>query len=150
MRIRIICFGRVAPRSLQPAVEEYSERLRKLCRLEVDEIPEERGANALEREAALVRRRWEGLPVRLSLDSRGETWTSEKWAVELETWRRESPDVALVLGSADGLHKGILDESRRVSMGPVTLPHSLARLVLLEQVYRAHTQILGHPYHLGH
>lgn len=150
MRIRIICFGRLAPRSLQPAVEEYSERLHRLCRLEVEEIPEERGPSSLEREAALVRKRWEGIPVRIGLDSRGEAWTSERWAAELETWRKESPSVAVVLGSADGLHKGILDESRRVSLGSVTLPHSLARLVLLEQIYRAHTQILGHPYHLGH
>jgi 23S rRNA (pseudouridine1915-N3)-methyltransferase len=131
-------------------VEEYSERLRKLCRLEVDEIPEERGPAALEREAALIRKRWEGIPVRIGLDSRGEAWTSERWASELEIWRRESPHVTVVLGSADGLHEGILHESRRVSMGPITLPHSLARLVLLEQLYRAHTQILGHPYHLGH
>lgn len=150
MRLRIICFGRVAPRSLQPAVEEYSERLRRLCRLEVEEIQEERGPAALEREAGLVRRRWDGISVRISLDSRGEAWTSERWAKELEIWRKESPSVAVVLGSADGLHKDILDQSRRVSMGPVTLPHSLARLVLLEQLYRAHTQILGHPYHLGH
>jgi len=150
MRIRIICFGRLAPRSLQPAVEEYTGRLQRLCRLEIEEIPEERGPGALEREAAHIRRKWDGVGVRICLDSRGESWSSERWAQELETWRRESPNVAFVLGSADGLHKGILDESRRVSMGPVTLPHSLARLVLLEQLYRAHTQILGHPYHLGH
>jgi 23S rRNA (pseudouridine1915-N3)-methyltransferase len=150
MRIRLICFGRLAPRSLQPAVEEYSERLRKYCRLEIEEIPEERGPGALEREAALVRRRWEGIPARLCLDSRGQAWTSERWGQELETWRRESPDVALVLGSADGLHPSVQEACRKISLGPVTLPHSLARLVLLEQLYRAHTMVLGHPYHIGH
>lgn len=150
MRVRLICFGKVAPRSLNPAVLEYRERLERLCRLEVEEIPEERGPGALEREAALVRKRWDGFPVRICLDSRGESWSSEKWASELETWRRESPQVALVIGSADGLHPSILSDSRKVTLGPVTLPHSLARLVLLEQVYRAHTQVLGHPYHLGH
>jgi 23S rRNA (pseudouridine1915-N3)-methyltransferase len=150
MRIRLICFGRLAPRSLKPAVDDYTERLRRVCRLELEEIPEQQGPSALEKEAALVRKRWEGLAVRISMDSRGETWTSERWASELESWRRDSPHVAMALGSADGLHSGILEESRRVSLGPATLPHSLARLVLLEQIYRAHTQVLGHPYHLGH
>jgi 23S rRNA (pseudouridine1915-N3)-methyltransferase len=150
VKIRLICFGKLAPRSLFPAVEEYSDRLRRLCRLEIEEIPEERGPGSLEREAALVRRRWEGVPVRICLDSQGESWSSERWARELEVWRRESPHVALVIGSADGLHPSLLSEARKVTLGPATLPHSLARLVLLEQVYRAHTQVLGHPYHLGH
>lgn len=150
MRIRIICFGRLTPRSLQPAVEEYLERTRKWCRLEIDEISEERGPQALDREAALVRRRWEGCGTRLCLDSRGQAWSSERWAQELELWRRQSPDVALVLGSADGLHPDLVREAKPISLGPATLPHSLARLVLIEQIYRAHTQILGHPYHLGH
>jgi 23S rRNA (pseudouridine1915-N3)-methyltransferase len=150
MRIRLVCFGRLAPRSLQPAVEEYAQRWRRLCRFEIDEIPEEKGPGALEREAALVRRRWEGASARLCLDSRGKAWSSEQWAQALEGWRRGSPDVALAIGSADGLHPDLVREAIPVSLGPATLPHSLARLVVLEQLYRAHTQVLGHPYHLGH
>lgn len=150
VKIRLICFGKLAPRSLLPAVEEYSARLERLCRLEIDELGEERGPGALDREAALVRRRWDGIPVRICLDSRGEGWTSERWARELETWRRESPSAAVVIGSADGLHPSLLEQSKKVSLGPITLAHSLARLVVLEQLYRAHTQVLGHPYHLGH
>lgn len=150
MRIRLICFGKLTPRSLQPAVEEYAQRLSRWCKLDIQELPEEKGQDPLRKEADQVLRRLETFPVRLALDSRGEAWSSERWARELEQWRGQSPQVALVIGSADGLHTDVTSQCRTISLGPVTLPHSLARLVLLEQVYRAHTQVLGLPYHLGH
>lgn len=150
MRIRLICFGKLTPRSLQPAVEEYALRLSRWCKLDIQELSEEKGQDPLKKEAELVLKRLEAFPIRLALDSRGEAWSSERWAQELTQWRNQSPHVALVIGSADGLHPDVTDQCRRISLGPVTLPHSLARLVLLEQVYRAHTQVLGLPYHLGH
>lgn len=140
----------MAPRSLQPALDEYTQRLQRLCRLEMDEHPEDRGPAALDREAELIRRRTEGFSVRVCLDSRGQPWTSEQWAKALEDWRRASPQVAVVIGSADGLQERLVSESKPVSLGPITLPHSLARVVLVEQLYRAHTLVLGHPYHSGH
>ena len=150
MRFRLVCFGRLTPRSLQPAVDDYALRLSRWCKLDIQELSEEKGQDPLRKEADLVLKRIEGFPVRLALDSRGETWTSERWAQELLVWRAQSPNVVLVIGSADGLHPEVLGQCRKVSLGPITLPHSLARLVLIEQVYRAHTQVLGLPYHLGH
>ena len=150
MRIRLVCFGKIAPKPLGPAVEEYAQRLEKLCKLEIHEIAEAQGPDALKREAELALRKLEGCSVRLALDSRGEAWTSERWGEQLEICRRESPELGLVIGSANGLHADLLGRCRKVSLGPITLPHSMARLVLLEQVYRAHTIVLGLPYHLGH
>lgn len=150
MRVRLVCFGRIVPKPLGPAVEEYARRLDKLCRLDVHEIPEAQGPDALRKEAEIALKRLDGCSVRLALDSRGEAWTSEEWGRMLESWRRDSPDVGLVIGSANGLHEDILSRCRKVSLGPVTLPHSMARLVLLEQVYRAHTIVLHLPYHLSH
>lgn len=150
MRVRLVCFGRIVPKPLGPAVEEYVKRLDKLCRLEIHEIPEAQGPDALRKEAEIALRRLDGCSVRLALDSRGEAWTSEEWGRMLESWRRDAPDVGLVIGSANGLHGDLLSKCRRVSLGPVTLPHSMARLVLLEQVYRAHTIVLNLPYHLAH
>lgn len=150
-RLRLVCFGKPAPKALEPALKEYADRLARWCRLEIVELPEEKGGpDPLRREAEIVARRLEGFRPWIALDPRGEAWSSERWASELETWRRESPAVGLVVGSADGLHPELLAKCRKVSLGPVTLPHTLARLVLLEQVYRAHTQVLGLPYHLGH
>ncbi len=150
MRIRLICFGRLTPRSLQPAVDDYALRLSRWCKLELQELPEEKGHDPLRKEAESILKRMEGFPVKIALDSRGESWTSERWAQELGVWRNQSPNVVLAIGSADGLHPDVVRSCQKVSMGPVTLPHSLARLVLVEQIYRAHTQILGLPYHLGH
>lgn len=140
----------MAPRCLLPAQEEYADRLRRVCRFELDEHPEDKGSSPLEKEAELIRRRTEGFPLRICLDSRGVAWSSERWAKELELWRREQPNVAVVIGSADGLHPDLVRQSNAVSLGPITLPHSLARVVLMEQLYRAHTLVLGHPYHSGH
>lgn len=150
MRIRLVCFGKIVPKPLGPAVDEYVKRLEKMCKLEIHEIPEAQGPDALRKEAEIALKRLEGCTARVALDSRGEPWTSERWGENLETWRRETPDLGLVIGSANGLHPDILSRCRKVSLGPVTLPHSMARLVLLEQVYRAHTIVLGLPYHLGH
>lgn len=150
MRVRLVCFGKIVPKPLGPAVEEYAKRLDKLCRLEIHELPESQGPDALRKEAEIALKRLEGCSVRLALDSRGEPWTSERWAGALEDCRRETPDLGLVIGSANGLHPDLLGRCRKVSLGPVTLPHSMARLVLLEQVYRAHTIVLGLPYHLAH
>lgn len=150
MRIRLVCFGKIVPKPLGPAVNEYVQRLEKMCRLEISELPEAQGPDALRKEAEIALKRLDGCATLVALDSRGEAWTSERWGGMLETWRRESPDLGLVIGSANGLHPDILSRCRKVSLGPITLPHSMARLVLLEQVYRAHTIVLGLPYHLGH
>jgi len=150
MRIRLVCFGKIVPKPLGPAVDEYVKRLEKMCRLEIHEIPEAQGPDALRKEAETALKRLEGCTARVALDSRGEPWTSERWGENLESWRRETPDLGLVIGSANGLHPDVLSRCRKVSLGPVTLPHSMARLVLLEQIYRAHTIVLGLPYHLGH
>lgn len=150
MKIRLVCFGKIVPKPLGPAVDEYVQRLDKLCKLEIHEIAEAQGPDALRKEAELALRKLEGCSMRLALDSRGEAWTSERWGEVLEECRRGAPDLGLVIGSANGLHADVLAKCRKVSLGPVTLPHSMARLVLLEQVYRAHTIVLGLPYHLGH
>ncbi len=150
MKIRLVCFGKIVPKPLGPAVQEYIQRLEKLCKLEIHEIGEAQGPDALRKEAEVALKRLEGCSTKLALDSRGEAWTSERWGEHLETCRRESPDLGLVIGSANGLHSDLLSRCRKVSLGPITLPHSMARLVLLEQVYRAHTIVLGLPYHLGH
>lgn len=86
------------------------------------------------------------------LDSRGKQYSSEEFATFLGHYRDRNPlPLIIAIGPADGFS----EEARRaaqhvISLGKMTLPHELARIVLLEQVYRAFTILQGHPYHSGH
>ena len=88
----------------------------------------------------------------LLFDSRGDTLTSEQFAQLLGSLRdNATPRVLLAIGPADGWSPAALARAHRVlSLGRMTLPHELARVVVAEQVYRALTILAGHPYHSGH
>ena len=86
------------------------------------------------------------------MDSRGEAWSSEGFAAWLGA-RRDSGQQKIVfaVGPANGWSRPAQNQAQTmVSLGPMTLPHELARLVLAEQLYRAFTILAAHPYHLGH
>ena len=79
------------------------------------------------------------------LDSRGRSYTSEAFADWLEERRQAGRDVCFVIGGAFGI--SVEGPDHQLSFGPATLPHLLARVVLLEQLYRAHKILAGEPYH---
>jgi 23S rRNA (pseudouridine1915-N3)-methyltransferase len=78
------------------------------------------------------------------LASGGQTFSSEEFAGWLEERRRDGSDLSFVIGGPKGLE---LQADARLSLGPMTLPHQLARVVLLEQIYRAHKILAREPYH---
>ena len=152
MKIRVLAVGRDRSGLYRPALEEYARRLGRYARFEVVEVPEARRhagtprAREEEGEAILARLR-DGERV-VALDERGREPTSEELARRLGAWLAGGRDLALVVGGADGLAeavKGRADES--LSLSRLTLAHRLARLVLLEQLYRAFTILRGEPYH---
>jgi 23S rRNA (pseudouridine1915-N3)-methyltransferase len=136
----------------RPALEEYARRLGRYARFEVVEVPEARRhagtprARDEEGQAILARLR-DGERV-VALDERGREPSSEELARRLGAWLAGGRDLALVVGGADGLAEAVkarADES--LSLSRLTLAHRLARLVLLEQLYRAFTILRGEPYH---
>ncbi len=88
----------------------------------------------------------------ICLDSRGKTLTSEKLAQRFGQWRDGGErDVAFVIGGADGLEARVIQKADLVlSFGAVTWPHMLMRVLVSEQIFRAHCILTGHPYHRGH
>jgi len=82
---------------------------------------------------------------RVVLDTGGRTYDSEAFARRLEEWRQAGRDVCFVIGGAFGVTLERRDET--LSFGPMTFPHQLARVLLLEQLYRAHKILAGEPYH---
>ena len=84
----------------------------------------------------------------VALDGRGRTWSSEQLAQRLEHWRGQGRDLAFLIGGPEGHAPEVIARAdEQWSLGPLTLPHMLVRLVLAEQLYRATTLVAGHPYH---
>jgi 23S rRNA (pseudouridine1915-N3)-methyltransferase len=84
----------------------------------------------------------------VALDGRGKTWSSEALAEQLGNWRMQGRDLAILIGGPDGHADEVLARANQLwSLGPLTLPHMLVRLVVVEQLYRATTILAGHPYH---
>jgi 23S rRNA (pseudouridine1915-N3)-methyltransferase len=116
-------------------LQHYTKLLSRHARVDVIEVADD---------DALERRVPERAYVSL-LDSRGKTYTSEAFAGWLEERRQAGRDVCFVIGGAFGTDLPHADH--RLSFGPLTLPHMLARVILLEQLYRAHKILAGEPYH---
>lgn len=131
---------------------EAAGRKLHLSPLTAIEVAESKGATASARKAAEAQALLAKIPsahLTICLDPGGEALSSEVFARLLAKLRDEGTEgVAFVIGGADGLGKDVLAKSARlVSLGPMTLPHGLARIVLAEQIYRAVTILAGHPYH---
>ena len=150
MKLRVVWIT-AKPRSKEPAYDaltrEYVGRISKYQSIEVADLPSESALlKMLQQSAARTK------PLLLLLDTRGKEMSSEQFAEFIEA--QHSADVQqliFAIGPADGFS----DAARRaankiVSLGQMTLPHELARVVLLEQIYRAFTIIRKHPYHCGH
>jgi 23S rRNA (pseudouridine1915-N3)-methyltransferase len=152
MKLRVVTVGKDRSGLYAPAVEEYVKRLARYAKLEVVEVPEARRhagtprAKDEEGEALLARL---GARERVVvLDERGEEATSAAFARRVERWLARGQDVALVIGGADGLADAVkarADET--LALSRLTFAHRLARVVLVEQLYRAMTILRGEPYH---
>ncbi|HEY2395008.1 MAG TPA: 23S rRNA (pseudouridine(1915)-N(3))-methyltransferase RlmH [Rudaea sp.] len=154
MRAYLIAIGERMPEWVQHGYAEYAKRLSRELPLQLVEVSTKshRGdpsrASADEGDA-LIGAIPKGAHV-VALDGRGKPWRSEDLATQLERWRMSGKDLAFLIGGADGLAPSVLDRAdQRWSLGPVTLPHPLVRIVVAEQLYRAVSQLANHPYHRG-
>jgi 23S rRNA (pseudouridine1915-N3)-methyltransferase len=133
MRISLIAVGRLRP-PYQDDVEHYRKMLAGHVKVDQVEVRED--------EKVLPRIPDRALTVLLASD--GKSLSSEEFSVWLEERRRNGRDLCFVIGGPKGIE---LEADERLSLGPMTLPHQLARVVLLEQLYRAHKILAGEPYH---
>jgi len=140
MRIDIICIGKLREDYLRAAQAEYLKRLGPYARLTVIETTDER---AMEKTLTAGG----AYPIALAID--GKALTSEGLADKLRGLGVDgTPHIAFVIGGAEGLSAHILGLCRmRLSLSAMTFPHQLARIILLEQVYRAFRIINNEPYH---
>jgi 23S rRNA (pseudouridine1915-N3)-methyltransferase len=154
MRISLVAIGRSMPDWIERGWYEYARRLpRDRIDLQLEALPAPRGrgdGKTREREGrALLQRCPKGATV-IALDGAGEPWETRVLAQRLEGWMMRGVPVALLVGGAEGLSDHARDASAaRWSLGPLTLPHMMVRVIVAEQIYRAWTLLSGHPYHRG-
>jgi 23S rRNA (pseudouridine1915-N3)-methyltransferase len=147
----LAAIGRLRP-ALRTACDEYLRRLRRYAPFVERELREAAAARPAADRVRLEGGRLiaavpEGATV-VALDRTGKAWSSEELARRLDRWRIEARPLALLLGGANGLAVEVLHRADAVwSLGPLTLPHELARVVVVEQWYRAWTILRGEPYH---
>ena len=153
MKLRIIALGHKQPVWANAAFDEYARRMPREFALELIELkPEARDrgkslAQMLEAEGARIVAAAAGYQI-VALDEHGDAWTTSKLAQRLRTWQEEARSIAFVIGSADGLAPAVKSNATAVvALSALTLPHSLARVLLAEQLYRAVSLLQGHPYH---
>ena len=154
MKVVVAAVGKPRDAALAAAIRQYEERAAHYWPLEYVEVKEEpaRGvapAVVMQREAQRLAERLPASgPLMLCVPDGGRNFTSEAFAALLQDPRYRAQDIAFVIGGAFGLGAALKERPHRVlSLAPWTLPHELARLVLMEQIYRAGTIVRGEPYH---
>jgi 23S rRNA (pseudouridine1915-N3)-methyltransferase len=154
MRARLIAVGERMPGWVAEGFAEYRKRLSHELPLELIELkPGMRGkgrddVRAMQDEGAAILAALPRDTHVIALDGGGKTWSSEELADQLARWRMSGRDLAFLIGGPDGHAPEVLARAeQRWSLGPLTLPHMLVRLVVAEQLYRAATMLAGHPYH---
>jgi 23S rRNA (pseudouridine1915-N3)-methyltransferase len=153
VRVSLLAVGRPRQRGVSEAIQDYETRAARYWPLDIVEVKEESSRAASpalvrNREAERLTQRLAGNAQVIACDPGGEVLTSEGFAQWLMQLRERAENVAFVIGGAHGLGDAVRSRaSRRLSLAPWTLPHELARLVLMEQLYRAGTIARGEPYH---
>lgn len=154
MRLALVAVGQRLPAWAESACEDYLKRFPPDWRLEVKSLKAEprslgKPVDAMKAvEAQRIEAACAKAARRVVLDERGSRASTAQLAERLLAWQRDGRDVALIMGGPDGLDEALktsADESLRLS--DLTLPHALARVVLVEALYRAWSLNAGHPYH---
>ena len=154
MQLLVAAVGQRMPGWVTEAWNEYARRMPPGLVLSLREISLSRrtkNADTKRLTAKESKALYDAMPNRgrvIALDVRGQTWSTEKLAEQLEQWMAGGRDVGFMIGGPEGIDTAIMQKAdERWSLGPLTLPHPLVRIVLAEQLYRAWTITQNHPYH---
>jgi 23S rRNA (pseudouridine1915-N3)-methyltransferase len=154
MRLSIIAVGTKMPPWVEQGVDEYARRMPRELKLEWREIPLARRGkdnNARQLSAKEGELQLKAVPSGdrvVALDVKGKRISTEQLAQQLQSWQMSGDNYSLLIGGPDGLSPACLERAdTRWSLSDLTLPHPLVRVVLAEQLYRAWTITVNHPYH---
>ncbi len=150
--------GKTKEPAIQSLTDEYLKRIAHYAEIESGPVRDESAILALASDGSGPKGKAHGKPHAsklrhklVLLDARGKQFSSEELAAFLEREQMQSLPVLFAIGGSDGWTENARHEAALIlSLGKMTLPHELARVVVLEQIYRAFTILKKHPYHLGH
>lgn len=157
-KVTVLCVGKLKEKFYIDAAAEYAKRLSRFCKLELVELPEERLPEdpspaqieaALLKEAAAIRAKLPAGASLIALCVEGDLRPSEALARQMAAWASQGVgQLVFLIGGSFGLHPSIKGSAKlRLSMSPMTFPHHLARVMVLEQIYRAYQINAGTRYH---
>ncbi len=154
MKLLILAVGNKMPSWITEGFNEYAKRMPREAAITLIEIkPEARNsgktaAQIMESEAVRIRAALPPGAFCIALDEHGATPTTKQLTQQMKDWMQQGRDVAFVIGGADGLHDTIKHQAQHLmALSAFTLPHGMVRVILAEQLYRAHSLMHNHPYH---
>lgn len=153
MKLLIVAVGQRIPDWAQTAWDDYAKRFPPELKVELKTVKTEpRGSKTLDTLLLAERTRIESVIPKgcrvVALDERGTSLKTVALAQKLQSWQLESDDVALVIGGPDGIDPAFRQAAHeRIRLSDLTLPHAFARVLLIEQLYRAWSINANHPYH---
>ncbi len=154
MRIRLVAIGRKMPDWVNAGFSEYSKRLTHAFALELIEVDSPRRSakapvrSIVEEEGVRLLQAAPKGSYQIALDEQGRSYSSESLASQLAQWMRLGRDLTLLVGGPDGLSARVREAAdQHWSLSPLTLAHPLVRVIIAEQLYRAHAILEGLPYH---
>ena len=154
MQIDLIAVGNRMPGWVELACKEYEKRLPKNIHFKLIEItPATRGKNNSvnnfkKQEQDKIENCLDIRSVKIALDENGKSISSHSLSTHLQTWIDDNQHISFIIGGADGLSDDFKSNANQIwSLSEMTLPHGLARVMMMEQIYRAWTITQNHPYH---
>ena len=157
LTIKIICVGKLKENYLKMAVDEYSKRLSKYCKLEIIEVPDEKIPdklnNSLEneiksKEASNIMHHLKNDSYVIALDLNGKQYTSEEFSAEIQSISMNSSNITFIIGGSLGFSSNILNICDKIiCFSKMTFPHQLIRVFLLEQIFRGFKIANKETYH---
>ncbi len=157
LTIQIICVGKLKEAYLKSAIDEYSKRLSRYCKLDILELPDEKIPEKLSlilsddikaKECANILRHIKKDSYLVALDLKGKQFTSEEFSSEIDNISMTSSHITFIIGGSLGLTDDLLNTCHeKICFSKMTFPHQLIRVFLLEQIFRAFKISNGETYH---
>lgn len=153
MKINLIVIGKKMPDWIQTGINHYQKQLPtqlnfSLIALEAQKRKGKNIEQIKELEGELILKAVKDSQLVIAFDERGKQHTTKDIAKNLGNWQQSGERVSLIIGGADGLSDGVKSRANQLwGLSNLTLPHSMARLLAVEQIYRAHSLLTNHPYH---
>ena len=153
MRIQLVCIGTHLPVWVDQAFESYASRMPSQCRITLQAYPVAKRYKGdlqkqKEQECGRLLKALPAKSILVALDVRGELWSTDRLTTHLQKWLQSGRSVSMMIGGPEGLCETCLEKADyRWSLSPLTFPHAMARVIVVEQLFRAWSILNRHPYH---